>query len=145
MSSILLTCQLLDRNGNPVEFASLSNAGTIALYFSADFCKPCHEFLPMLKDFYDEVNEDEKKVEIVYVSLDKTQEAQEKYHTEMGPWPRIAFANENERLALKAKFGVEKIPSIIVLDSDKEKAKCSDGVNDVRNMGPMAYDMKWGN
>jgi thiol-disulfide isomerase/thioredoxin len=145
MSSIISKCYLLDRDGNVVDHSCLTRAGTVALYFSADFCKPCHEFLPLLKDFYEEVNEDEKKVEIVYVSLDKTQDAQEKYHKQMGPWPRIAYANEAEREQLKAKYGVEKIPSIIVLDTDKESAKCSDGVNDVRNMGPMAFDMKWGN
>ena len=145
MSSILSNCDLLDRNGNALDKSVLENAETIALYFSANFCKPCHEFLPMLKDFYDEVNESEKKVEIIFVSLDKSQDEQESYHIEMGPWPRIDFSNEEARLSLKAKYGVEKIPSIIVLHLDKENAKCSDGVNDVRNMGPMAYDMKWGN
>jgi nucleoredoxin len=99
----------------------------------------------MLKDFYDEVNEDEKKVEIIYVSLDKNQEEQEKYHNEHGNWPRIAFSDEEARANLKAKYGVEKIPAIVVLDDAKENAKFTDGVNDVRNMGPMAYDMKWGN
>ena len=145
MSSILSSCDLLDRNGNVVDQSVIHEAETVALYFSANFCKPCHEFLPMLKDFYDEVNEDDKKVEIIFVSLDKSQEEQESYHKEMGSWPRVAFSNEEARAALKTKYGVEKIPAIIVLDGDKEKAKCSDGVNDVRNMGPMAYDMKWGN
>lgn len=146
MSRIISNCTLLDRNGSAVDSASvLGKPATVALYFSANFCKPCHEFLPMLKDFYDEVNEDEKKVEIIYVSLDKNQDEQEKYHKDHGNWPRIAFADEEARANLKAKYGVEKIPAIVVLDDSKENAKFTDGVNDIRNMGPMAYDMKWGN
>jgi nucleoredoxin len=145
MSSILSNCTLLDRSGNEVDKSILDKPSRVALYFSANFCKPCHEFLPMLKDFYEEVNEDEKQVELVYVSLDKSQEEQEKYHQQQGNWPRIAFSDAAARESLKAKFGVEKIPSIIVLDDLRENAKCYDGVNDVRNMGPMAFDMKWGN
>ena len=146
MSSILSACSLLDRSGNPVDPSSiLGRPNKVALYFSANFCKPCHEFLPMLKEFYEEVNEDEKRVEIIFVSLDKSQEEQEKYHKGMGPWPRVAFADEAARSRLKTKFGIEKMPSMVVLDDAKEDAKFSDCVNDVRNMGPMAFDMKWGN
>ena len=145
MSSVLSACTLLDRQGNKLDNTTVLSAERVALYFSANFCKPCHEFLPSLKDFYEEVNEDGKKVELIFVSLDKSQEEQESYHKQMGNWPRISYDDEEARLGLKAKYGVEKIPSIIVLDNDKESAKCSDGVNDVRNMGPMAFDMKWGN
>ena len=99
----------------------------------------------MLKEFYDEVNEDGKRVEIVFVSLDKSEEEQIIYHKQMGDWPRVSYAPEAARTELKEKFGVEKIPALIVLDGDKQTAKFRDGVNDVRNMGPMALDMKWGN
>lgn len=145
--TILDNCTLLDRNGHIFDKSSvLANPDTrVALFFSANFCKPCHEFLPLLKDFYDEVNEDGKKLEIIFVSLDKTQEEQETYHKNHGNWPRISFADETSRLELKNKLGVEKIPALVVLDERKDEAKYRDGVNDVRNMGPMAFEMKWGN
>lgn len=145
MASLLNSCSLTDREGKELDKSVLAKAERVALYFSADFCKPCHEFLPILKDFYDEVNDDGKRLEVIFVSLDKSEEEQEKYHKQMGNWPKIAYANGDVRLGLKAKYSVEKIPSIIVLDNDKESAKFTDGVNDVRNMGPMAFDMKWGN
>jgi nucleoredoxin len=145
MSSALSACSLLDRSGNPVDSSVLEKAEHVALYFSANFCKPCHEFLPLLKEFYEEVNEDGKRVELVFVSLDKSEEEQVKYHKEMGNWPRISFDQAEVRTGLKEKYGVEKIPALIVLDGQKENAKFRDGVNDVRNMGPMALDMKWGN
>jgi len=141
----LNNCTLLSKNGDVVDKSTLEQPETVALFFSANFCKPCHEFLPLLKDFYDEVNEDQKKLEIVFVSLDKTQEEQESYHKHHGNWPRVSFADEGARVALKSSLGVEKIPALIVLDASKTNAKFSDGVNDVRNMGPMAYDMKWAN
>ena len=144
--TILDKCTLLNRNGDPVETSVLDKPERVALFFSANFCKPCHEFLPLLKDFYEEVNEDgTKKVEVVFVSLDKSQAEQETYHKAHGDWPRISFLNEAERLELKNHLGVEKIPALVILDETKENAKFKDGVNDVRNMGPMAFEMKWGN
>lgn len=144
--TILDKCTLLNRNGDPVEKSVLDKPERVALFFSANFCKPCHEFLPLLKDFYEEVNEDgTKKVEVVFVSLDKSQAEQETYHKAHGDWPRISFLNEAERLELKNHLGVEKIPALVILDETKENAKFKDGVNDVRNMGPMAFEMKWGN
>ena len=144
--TILDKCTLLNRNGDPVETSVLDKPERVALFFSANFCKPCHEFLPLLKDFYEEVNEDgTKKVEVVFVSLDKSQAEQETYHKAHGDWPRISFLNEAERLELKNHLGVEKIPALVILDETNENAKFKDGVNDVRNMGPMAFEMKWGN
>ena len=137
---ILKTCALLNKKGEKVDLATDT---PLALYFSGHFCAPCLTFTPLLKDFYEEVNEDDKKIEIIFVSLDKTVEEQEAYHKEHGDWPRIAFSNESERQALKSLMGVEKIPALIVLDDSKKAAKYTDGVNDVRNMGPMALDLKW--
>ena len=146
MSTLLSNCTLLDRNGHSIDkTAVIARPEKIALYFSAHFCAPCRQFTPALKEFYDEVNEDEKKLEIIFVSLDKTEEEAESYHREHGNWPRVSYDDEDVRMQLKEKLGVEKIPALIVLDNEKENAKFTDGVNDVKNMGPMAFDMKWGN
>ena len=143
-SEILSKCTLLDRKGNKVDNEVLNRADKIALYFSGHFCAPCRSFTPMLKEFYEEVNEDEKKLEIIFVSLDKSKAAQEEYHSvDQGNWPRIAFEDEAARLELKALMGVEKIPALVILDQSKLSAQFVDGVNDVKNMGPMALDMKW--
>lgn len=42
------------------------------LYFGGAWAPPCVEFLPELKDFYDIVNKDEKQIECVFVSCDKS-------------------------------------------------------------------------
>ncbi len=144
MSTLLSKCTFQDRDGNVLDTETvIAKSGTIALYFSGHFCVPCRQFTPLLKDFYTEVNEDDKKLEVIFVSLDKSKEEQEEYHKEHCDWPRISFDDSEIRLALKQEMGVEKIPALIVLDNNKDKPQFIDGVNDVRNMGPMAFDMKW--
>jgi nucleoredoxin len=45
----------------------------VLLYFSASWCGPCHQFTPILKDFYDEVQaEAGGNLEIVYVPGDRS-------------------------------------------------------------------------
>jgi nucleoredoxin len=41
------------------------------LYFSASWCRPCHQFTRQLFHFYKAVNNQEKKFEVVFVSKDK--------------------------------------------------------------------------
>ena len=145
MASILSKSTLLRQDGSPVDSVEfVASANRIALYFSGHFCAPCRSFTPSLKEFVEEVNEDHKNLDMVFVSLDKNEEDQIRYHSEeMGDWPRVAFSDETSRTELKEKYGVEKIPALIVLGQDKETLQIRDGVNDVKNMGPMAYEMKW--
>ena len=42
--------------------------GKIALLFSASWCPPCQKFLPKCIEFYNTINKDSKKMEIIYVS-----------------------------------------------------------------------------
>ena len=57
----------------------------VGLYVSMNDCPPCKEFTPLLKEIYDEVNQDEKQLEIVFLSGDKSQEQWNEYFNEM-PW-----------------------------------------------------------
>ena len=45
----------------------------VLLFFSAGWCPPCEQFLQVLKDFYNEVNIDERILEVIYVSCDKSE------------------------------------------------------------------------
>ncbi|KAF4727909.1 hypothetical protein FOZ62_024431, partial [Perkinsus olseni] len=152
---------LLTQDGSEVKADDvLSGKEKIALYFSAHWCPPCRKFTPILKEFYEDVKEeDEDKLEIIFISSDKSEEEQVEYHKEdQGEWLRVPYGDVETRDALKKEFGVcagiEKenlgiinnhksgIPCLLVLDADKKDVKIFDGVNDVKTMGPVAVDMK---
>jgi len=48
----------------------LKNIQILAYYFSASWCRHCKEFTPLLVDFYNEVNKESKKLEIIHLSYD---------------------------------------------------------------------------
>jgi thiol-disulfide isomerase/thioredoxin len=43
----------------------------VALYFGADWCAPCHAFVPTLRSVRDALREAGADTEVVYVSLDE--------------------------------------------------------------------------
>ena len=68
------------------------NTKVVALYFSASWCPPCRAFTPQLVDWYNEVNDGEKKVEIIFASLDKKEKDWEDYYAKM-PWLSLPFGS----------------------------------------------------
>ena len=91
----------------------------VALFFSAGWCPPCKEFLPKLVEFYEEANKEEKKLEIVYVSVDKTEEQYKEHFAEM-PWLAIPFS-ETERIERLEDFAeAENIPKVVFLNDSGE-------------------------
>ena len=48
-------------------------------------CPPCRKFTPVLSCLYEEFNEDQKQIEIVFFSGDKNDNQFEEYYGEM-PW-----------------------------------------------------------
>lgn len=88
----------------------------LGIYFSAHWCPPCKAFTPTLCDTYKEINKDEKKFEIIFVSSDQNEEEFKKYFAEM---PFLALPYENAiKDDLSNYFEVEGIPMLIILDGD---------------------------
>jgi nucleoredoxin len=89
----------------------------IALYFSASWCPPCKVFSPVLASFYERCSKN-AKLEIIYVSSDKTVDAFEGYYNTM-PW--LAIPAEQGSAATKSKlaetFAITGIPALIVIDA----------------------------
>ena len=95
---------------------AFADAKIIGIYFSMHNCPPCREFTPVFAELYKEINESEKKMEVVFVSGDKTPEEYEKYYDEM-PW--IALPFKDARLAnLAKKFEVKGVPRLVILKPD---------------------------
>lgn len=51
----------------------------IALYFGADWCAPCHAFVPTLRSVRDALREAGADTEVVYVSQDESEAALRRY------------------------------------------------------------------
>jgi len=95
----------------------LSKAGgkPIGLYFSAHWCPPCRGFTPKLVEFYNSGLKE--KMEIVFVSSDRDENAFKEYFGEM-PWQALPYEKRKEKEELSDAFGVQGIPSFVVINPD---------------------------
>jgi nucleoredoxin len=130
------TPNLVDKSGSKVSLKD-SPAKFKALYFSAHWCPPCQAFTPKLAEFYKAINKDSKRIEVVFVSSDKTAEEYQKYYAEM-PWTTIDY-NDPDRGIVKSQYGVQGIPCLILID-EKGKALYRDAVGDLRECTPENYE-----
>ena len=72
--------------------SEFANCKFVLLFFSAGYCYPCHDFLQVLKDFYNEVNIDQKVIEVVFVTDDLEESAFKESYAKM-PWLTFHFNN----------------------------------------------------
>ncbi|KAL5712948.1 protein-disulfide reductase [Ranunculus cassubicifolius] len=105
---------------NQVTVGSLEGR-TIGLYFSANWCVPCHNFTPKLKLIYHKikemlVHETDKDFEVVFVSSDREQEAYDSYFETM-PWLALPFEDPTVKTLTKY-FDVQGIPSLVIIGPD---------------------------
>merc|ERR1711907_417537 len=77
--------QILDKNGNAVDAASLNSKDYVLIYFSAHWCPPCRGFTPVLIEWYNDAVAAGKNIQIVFVSSDKDEAAWTDYWNSM-PW-----------------------------------------------------------
>jgi nucleoredoxin len=105
------------------------------LYFSAHWCPPCRLFTPVLVDFYNKINEKEKKLEIIFVSNDQSPQQFNEYYKTM-PWCAVNF-DDDIRDTLGEAFQINGIPTLLVFDN-KGKKLC----DDARTIIEENYDKK---
>merc|ERR1712150_41452 len=114
-------CKCIEKNdkGDHVEvsFADrLANAKVVAFYFSAHWCPPCRGFTPELKKSSKDWTA--AGCEIIFVTSDQNDKAFKEYYAEMGEhWLSYPFGDDQIK-ALKEKFNIAGIPSLIVVDKD---------------------------
>ena len=110
----MLPEQILDSSGKKVSRDELAGK-TVGFYFSAHWCPPCRAFTPNLVKFRDSNKND---FEVVFVSSDKSPEAQMGYMKETGmKWYTLPHRS-SEGSALKQQFGVRGIPALIIVSPD---------------------------
>ena len=96
----------------------LSGAEFVGIYFSAHWCPPCRSFTPMLAQFYEEVNKDGKKFEVIFVTSDRDEASFKEYYDTM-PWQAVAWGVD--KAPIKTGQGVQGIPMLPVFKADGTK------------------------
>jgi len=111
----LLGETLLTKGGEAKTAIALSGAKHVMLYFSAHWCPPCRGFTPQLAEAYQASGKAGSETMIVFVSSDRDENAFRDYYSQM-PWFALPFAARDQKNSLSQKFGVQGIPSLVVLD-----------------------------
>lgn len=125
------------------------NKDLILYYFSAQWGQPTQKFTPKLKEFYEAVSSLEVKLEIIFISLDESQEKMIAYMKEShGDW--LASGNRSQfSKDLNVEFDLEGIPTLIVCKLDRAGTYgqgtliTKEGRKDVLNLSPEQAVDKW--
>jgi thiol-disulfide isomerase/thioredoxin len=87
----------------------------IGLLFSADWCAPCHTMMPLLRNFYTDINLDERLFEVILVSNDQNESDFRKHFGGM-PWAAIPYGDPRIQEFGK-RFKAQGIPKLVILDA----------------------------
>ncbi len=109
---------LEDKSGKSFKTADvLKGKKHVLLYFSAGWCPPCRAFTPDLVKFA-KANADAKDFAIIFVSSDRSKEAQMEYLKKYKmPFYTIPFGSPGNR-NVKSAYAGGGIPNLVVLDDD---------------------------
>jgi nucleoredoxin len=114
----LLAVDVLTKDGSTKPMSSLVDNKVLGLYFSAHWCPPCRGFTPKLAEQYKKIQEAGLPFEIVFVSSDRDEGSFQEYYGEM-PWLALPYEKRQVKEQLSDTFGVEGIPSFVLLDKDR--------------------------
>lgn len=128
------------RNARKKKVSTDALAGkTIGIYFSAHWCPPCRAFTPSLVEFHNNMTEQGKPFEIVFVSSDREKSAMYDYMDEMKmPWLALPFGDDHKQ-ELSEKFNARSIPKLVIIDQNG-KLISENGRGEVSSKGEAAFD-----
>ena len=105
--------ELITKDGK-INKSKVFETPLIGLYFSALWCPPCVGFNPLMLDFYQKVNKDQKNLEIIFCSLDEDEDDFAQYIQKL-PFPAIDYTDPKLE-DLSTAFEIETIPVLIIFD-----------------------------
>lgn len=111
-----------------IDTTELKDVPKIALYYSAKWCVPCKDFTPKLIQLYNEVNKDQKVLEIILVTGDNDEDEFEQYYSEM-PWASLPFDDILDDVT--EKFPCSSLPCLKVIDVATGTVKVDNAKDDV--------------
>lgn len=127
---------LVDAKGTKKDTLELlKDKEVVCLYFSAQWCPPCRAFSPLLIEFYNK-HAAKEKLEIIYVSSDRSIPQFEEYYGKM-PWLAIPSDEAGAKVKnfLAQNLKISGIPSMVVLDVKTGKFISNNGREQVSSAG----------
>ncbi|KAG5178096.1 thioredoxin-like-domain-containing protein [Tribonema minus] len=107
----LLPASLVNAKGETIAASSL--AGKVAaIYASAHWCGPCRQYTPQLAQLYAAARQATLPVEVVFVSLDRSEPDFSSYLATM-PWPAVPYSDP-ARQAIASALSVNSVPRLMV-------------------------------
>eukprot|EP01123_Difflugia_compressa_P008841 TRINITY_DN276_c0_g1_i1.p1 TRINITY_DN276_c0_g1~~TRINITY_DN276_c0_g1_i1.p1 ORF type:complete len:396 (-),score=102.55 TRINITY_DN276_c0_g1_i1:92-1279(-) len=116
----------VNNKGEQTTVADVQKKEVVGFYFSAHWCGPCRNFTPSLAKVYNEIKEQGKSFEIVFVSSDRDDAAFKGYHNDM-PWLALPFSDREGKKKLSTKYNVQGIPSLILVCGSSGEVISSNG------------------
>jgi len=112
-----------------------------AIYYSAQWCPPCHHFTPELVNFYNDFKPTHPNFELIFVSEDHDEDAMRAYIKEMSmPWPAVRYqalhhdGNGTFKGSGIEKFAGDGIPDLVLVDANGKVL--SDSYQNGQYVGP---------
>ncbi|MFK5921584.1 MAG: thioredoxin-like domain-containing protein [Verrucomicrobiota bacterium] len=110
-----LSDKLVDAKGKKIAANSLKGK-MVGIYFSANWCPPCHQFTPLLVDFR---NKNKDDFEVIFVSSDYSDADKKAYmETYKMKWPSLAGSKSQQGDMLAQAFQIPGIPTLIIIAPD---------------------------
>ncbi|KAM4595786.1 nucleoredoxin-like protein 1 [Fundulus diaphanus] len=111
----------------------------LLLFFASDECERCQKFVPVLNRFFKKLKdpayiEYPKLLALIYVSLDQSEEQQEKTLNELHKRTLFLAFDDPYRKELQAMFKVKDIPAVVVLRPDGSVLSLN-AVQDISHLG----------
>jgi nucleoredoxin len=120
----MVSGHLVSADGTAFEFPAsepLLSVQYLAIYYSAQWCPPCHAFTPVLVDWYRKFKPSHPTFELVFVSNDRSKDEMVSYMNEMGmPWPAFAFDELRHEGSGIEKYAGRGIPDLVLINAGGE-------------------------
>jgi thiol-disulfide isomerase/thioredoxin len=87
----------------------------VGLFFSAGFSSPCKIMMKTLKNFYSDINLEQRQFEVLQVPFDRTKQEWEEHYRSVC-WPSLIWGDARIK-QLAEKYEITGVPQLIILDT----------------------------
>jgi thiol-disulfide isomerase/thioredoxin len=101
--------------GAALTLDDLRSFDIVGIYFSANWCRPCQKFTPLLARLFKDIESNGQKFGVVFVSSDRDEASFHQYFRKM-PWVALDYYQRGMQEMLSTAFRVRGIPTLVLVD-----------------------------